>query len=487
MRNFSKNALANYAYLLIMITSAWFINPYLLIGLGTLQFGIWKSTQKLIELACGFDGGAIQGLKWYTASNSTSNPSDNTPNYFIVARNTLLRWLPFMLFLVSLIAVYVAVITGEIRSGSRQTIFVAVLLTGIVSVFGLFAQLYESITIGMGFGYKTLLIRGPWLLVSNILMGLAANSIWGLFGVAVVFSLNILVTSIGLMRLAKINLSRPLTNQKEDRQEFRSYGKRILIWEFAQRYLVSWEMVLFIFCGLTEQISAYVFSTFIFQFGLAATMQTFSAITPRISSIYSTTRHHEIYPILDRIRKITLFITVNVMLIISIFNERLVESWVGSDQYFGKEINIYFVVCFLQLVLLRVDSQLLESTREIRERMISSVAILLLGSISSFLMYFFTKSLSASLFVLFLARSLLIVYFFKLVSSRFKGAMWKPLDLSLVTILFVVVIVVMEYLPKEFRLELLVFMICAVLSGLYFFSNILRKQYGSFEKHENGN
>jgi len=487
MRNFSKNALANYSYLLITITSAWFINPFLLVGLGTMQFGIWKSTQKLIELACGFDGGAIQGLKWYTASNSNKSPSGSIPNYFIIARNTLLRWLPFMLCLVSLIAVYVAVTTGEMKRESRQAIFLAILLTGISSVFGLFAQLYESITIGKGVGYKTILIRGPWLLVSNLLMGLAANSIWGLFGVAVVFSLNLLVTAVALIRLAKNDISRISTNDTDASNEFRSYGKRILVWEFAQRYLVSWELVLFTICGLTDQISAYVFSTFIFQFGLAATMQTVSAITPKISSIYSTTSHHEIYPILDRIRKVTLFIAFNVMLIIILFNERLVDFWVGRDLYLGQSINIYFVFCFLQLVLLRVDSQLLESTREIKQRMISSVAVLLVGSIFSFWAYFYTKSFSVSLLIIFLARGLLVVYFFKLSSTRFKAARWKPMDLVMIIVLSISVIAIRDYVPQSFRSELLVFVIFTILSGLYFFKNIVREHISSVENHENRN
>jgi O-antigen/teichoic acid export membrane protein len=470
-----------------MITTSWFLNPYLLVGLGTIQFAIWKSTQKLIEIACGFDGGAVQGLKWYTASSSISGSNDHNYNYYLIARNTLLRWLPVLLSLVSLIAVYVVITNQEIKTDKKITILFAILVTGVFSVLGLFAQLYESIAIGLGFGYKTIQIRGFWLLISSLLIGIVANSNWGILGVSIVFSLNILITSIALVRLTKSISVQHSTSLNEKNHDFRSYGRKILVWEFAQRYLISWELILLTVCGLTQQISAYVFSTFIFQFGLAATMQTVSAITPKISSIYLESEPKEIRTILEKIRKLTLFIALNVMFIMIFFNERVVSFWVGGDFYLGKSMNIYFVFCFLQLVLIRVDSQLLESTREVRQRMISSVLVLSIGSLLSFSSYYFTNSIFISFALLILSRSILVVYFCKLTSQHFKGGMWNVGDLAASLGLSILAIFQSNFLSLSFYLEFLGFLILSFLSGILLFRKLLAEYIRTHKGYENGN
>ena len=76
-------------------------------------------------------------------------------------------------------------------------------------------------------------------------------------------------------------------------------------------------------------------------------------------------------------------------------------------------MNLYFIVCFLQLVLIRVDSQLLETTREIKERVNSSVLVISIGSIMSISSYYITESFLFSLVFLIFSRSILFIYFSK--------------------------------------------------------------------------
>lgn len=448
MSEFLKNSLASYFFIAIMIISAWVLNPYLLIGLGSLQFAIWKSSQKFIELACGLDGGAVQSLKWFTAKNSSDKESLLHIENLNYAKKLLKRWLPFCLLIIAVVAIVEMNTLTKNQTIVKSQVVATILVAGLASVIGLYAQLYESVVIGFRLGYKTTTLRIFSLIIINGLMIYVAQKKSGMIWIAACFALNIFIISIGFIHFGRKLLRGSQSEfSKTKYMRFRVYGRGVWIWEFAQRTLIAWELLLFTILGLPSIISAYVFSTFIYQFGLAITLQSVSALTPRLASMINLELTDNVAHLVLLLRKITLFLGSFIVIVIIFQNEYLVMNWVGSSYYLGFSFNVYFAVTFFQLMMIRVDSQIIESALDISKKAQYTTGVLLFGTALSLMAYHFTSSLLPVLIILGCSR-----LFLNIILPRLVSDLVLPINWPIKKLIYVIATITSAILVKFFLL-----------------------------------
>ncbi|MDT5066241.1 MAG: hypothetical protein QOK02_2396 [Mycobacterium sp.] len=361
-------------YYLNFIVSAvvgFVVNPLLLSALGPLLFGVWKSLQRYLDFATVADGRASQALKWIVANRSSLSDEERRRDVG-AAIIVWVRWLPAVCLVSAGLTFAVPFLVRGIPADTKTLAYtVAAILAANTVLFGLLS-IPDAVLVGVNQGYRSMLVTTAAFVVTNAAMLIAAFSGWPLWSLAVI----VLVVSVANAAVTLLiarravpwwGVSRPTAS---DLRRVLGYSSWTLGWVVLDKLFLASELIVISVMVGAVAVTHYTFTTFVMQFVLSIALVTASGFMPMLGAQLGASEFRAAAELARSVRHLVIGVAALGSGAVLAFNGAFVTLWVGGEQYLGTTLNALFVVCGLQLALVRMDGQILDVTMRIAPKVL---------------------------------------------------------------------------------------------------------------------
>jgi O-antigen/teichoic acid export membrane protein len=366
-----RNLGAYYLNFLVVAAVGFVVNPLLLGALGPLMFGVWKSLQRYLDFATVADGRAAQALKWIVASRTTLTDAERRRDVG-AAIIVWTRWLPIATVVAAALAFAMPLLIKGIPDDVRTIAYTtAAVLAANTVLVGLLA-IPDSVLVGVNQGYKSMLVTTAAFVVSNTAMIAVAFTGGPLWSLAVIVTITAIVNAGFTLLVARRaipwwGVSRPTA---ADLRRVHGYSAWTIGWVLVDKLFLTCELIVLSVMVGAVAVTQYTFTTFVMQFVLSIALVTASGFTPMLGAQLGASKMTEAAELAGSVRHLVIGVAVLGSSAILAFNGTFVALWVGRDQFLGTTLNALFIVAGLQLILIRVDGQILDVTMRIAPKVL---------------------------------------------------------------------------------------------------------------------
>lgn len=370
-----RNIFAYYLNFAVVALVGFVINPLLLGALGPLMFGVWKSLQRFLDFATVADGRASQALKWIVASR-TAFANEEKRRDVGAAIIVWIRWLPVAGLVAAGVTAAVPLLINGIPDDVRTGAYTAAAILAVNTVLAGLLSIPESVLMGVNQGYKSMLVATVAFIVSNgaiLAVAFAGLPLWSLAMIVLVAAAaNAAVTLLVARRAVPWwGVSRPTP---PDLKRVLGYSAWTLGWVVVEKLFLASELIIISIVLGAVAVTQYTFTTYVMQFVLSIALVTASGFMPMLGSQLGASEFSEAADRARSVRHLVVGVAVMGGSAVLAFNGAFVTLWVGSEQYLGTTLNALFVLCGLQLALIRMDGQILDVTMRIAPKVLVGLA-----------------------------------------------------------------------------------------------------------------
>lgn len=392
-RNGFLNALSSVFNYVVSILINLFLNPFLVKSLGADSFGIWKICQRLLVVASAADGKPTQALKWTIASLQQENDVTAKQKQIGCALTVWLYFLPILLVLGSLLSWLAPTIIydlpPELLTITRITC--AILLCNLI--LSALRTVPEAVMIGMNLAYRTTLVSIFSLIVGANFMVLAVYYRCGLVGLAGAFVFTSLLHGMMIYTTARLSLpwlkmKRPT---KEEVRTFFGFSIWIFFWAITHKILLSCDLIILGMVVSPSRVATYSISFFAVQTTIHLSGLLTSAAMPGLGDVVSRGDLGKAASLRLEIHTISFVVYGLLGSMILLWNRSFVWLWVGPDYFIGPVANLMLVFLMMQLVLIRIDAQIIDVTLRVKAKVV-------LGALATVLSFVLALKFSKYLF-----------------------------------------------------------------------------------------
>ncbi|MBF4561455.1 hypothetical protein ITJ43_04830 [Microbacterium sp. VKM Ac-2870] len=438
--NATRNALSYYLNTILTALLGIIVNPILLNGLGATNFGVWKATSRFLDFASVADGRATQALKWTIAFKADSD--DETGKRRDVGA-AILVWLLVLPVIVAASIAVVLLLPSLIADLPPEDIEVArtigAILAANIVLMGLLS-IPDAVLVGSNVGYRSMNVTTLFLVLSNVAMISVAWSgapvQWLAVVVVVSGVLNGAVTFVVARRdIPWLGVERPR------RTEVRSMGKfsgGILLWELAQKLLVSSEMILLSVAIGSFAVAQYTFTSYVVQFYLVLSLVTTSAVAPQLGAHIGAGDIGSAAGIARIARSLSLTLAVFFGGMTLLLNSSFIALWAGREMYLGNGVNALLVLSAIQVALIRNESQMQDAGLRVWRKLAVAGTATVAALVGAVFAYSLWESVETSLCVMIAIRIFANVILPHQVNRLVRGARY-PVVRCLTSAVFLLV------------------------------------------------
>ncbi|TWG53697.1 MULTISPECIES: hypothetical protein [unclassified Aminobacter] len=361
------NLAANYLNFIVAALAGLIINPLLLGALGTSGFGIWKASQRIVELVLSCDGGPPQALKWLVANCR----GDGAEKRRLVgaALRVWLHWLPPVVVLSAVLAWLLPPIIEDGDAGGAELTALCLILCASSILVGI-AALPAAALVGENKSWLAVSVTTASVILSSTAVIAAAQaglSLIGMAGAALAVTLLQLVATIlaARWRLPWWGVAQSISTEA---RHVARLGAATLVWSYVQKLLLSSELLLVSVLVGAGAVSQYVFTGFAAQFVPQLILLTTSAFMPRLGRALARGEGAEAARLIRATGEINFAIVALSGAAILAFNDAFVGRWAGEAQYLGSLVNALIVASAIQIAHLRWHAQLQDAALAMRAR-----------------------------------------------------------------------------------------------------------------------
>lgn len=382
-----RNLGAYYLNFLVVAVVGFIVNPLLLSALGPLMFGVWKSLQRYLDFATVADGRAAQALKWIVASRTTLTDAERRRDVG-AAIIVWTRWLPIATVVAAALAFAMPFLIRGIPDDVRTIAYTTAALLAANTVLAGLLAVPDSVLVGVNQGYKSMLVTTAAFVVSNAAMIAVAFTGGPLWSLAVIVIVTAIVNAGFTLLVARRaipwwGVSRPTA---ADLRRVHGFSAWTIGWVLVDKLFLTCELIVISVMVGAVAVTQYTFTTFVMQFVLSIALVTASGFTPMLGSQLGASKMTEAAELARSVRHLVIGVAVLGSSAILAFNGTFVALWVGSDQFLGTTLNALFIVAGLQLILIRVDGQILDVTMRIAPKvlvgLVSSAGGIVVGCVA---------------------------------------------------------------------------------------------------------
>jgi O-antigen/teichoic acid export membrane protein len=436
------NALSQYVNFLVGSIASLLVSPVLARYLGANDFGVLKSCQKYLDFASVADGRATQALKWIIARKE-GETSDDADKQRAVG-SALVVWfmfLPLFVIIVSLIVYLIPYSIRDARPEDLQKIRLTSAILGLNILLTPLMGIPDAVLVGLNRAHKSTVIQTLWLVISNILMAVTAIKGWGIVGVSVVMTGISIFKGVSVLSACRssvewFKIKMPTKSQITD---FFTFSFGTLIWSLVSMMMLSTETLLIgYFCG-SGKVTEYTFTSYIAVLGSSIALVTTSSMMPGLAIFRGASDLESSVNIVNSVRKWVFCIGVFFLACIIGLNDIFVRVWAGGSFFLGRENSLLVGLLMLQLIMIRNEAQIQDTTLDISKRVRIGVLCSIASVILGFAFYrIFEGSLSA-LFVGVLIGRFAMSWIFPRMVNRATGCRCNLQSYHFVGVLVVVI------------------------------------------------
>lgn len=421
-RKVKLNALSSYFNLFINSLTLLLISPLLVRFLGDMNFGIWKSIQRILSITSVADGQSGQALKSFIANSESNTDYDRKRRLIGSALKVSLYFMPLTLVLVGCIVYFLPSLMNDIPESYVPAIRFTGFILGINLIITPLLAIPDSILIGTNNLFTLNKVQIFTTVLMNCLFLLVAFLDYGIVGLAYVSTFVLVLNGLIVYLICKktihwFGFRKP---KKEEVKIFFNFSFWVLLWSFLERLLLSTEIFLIGYLITPVEVTNYSFSAYAIQLVVPIALFTGSAFIPSLGNFVGQKDLINSRKVIFNIKSALLIISISFGCGIILFNNLFVKLWIGEDYYLGDLNNFLMVVIMIQLLLLRNDSQIKDLTLNIKMKVVYGAIGTFLVFLLAIVSYSFYPNISSIFLSIIVGRLLMTIVFRKQVNSFFK-------------------------------------------------------------------
>lgn len=482
-RKIKFNAVTSYINLFFNSAILLLISPLLVGFLGNINFGIWKSVQRILSITSVADGRSTQALKSFISNLESDNDHNKKKRLLGSALRVSLYFLPLTVIVVGLVVFFLPGFINELPPDIYSTVRLAGFILGLNIILGPLLGIADSVLIGTNNIYKLNVIQTFTTILMNGLFLLSSFLGYGILGLALVSTFILILNGVIVFLICKKNISwfglkKPKT---EEIKQFFNFSFLIFIWVFVERLFLSTEIFLIGYLISPIEVTNFSFSSYTIQLGVTVALLTGSSFTPALGKFMGARDSYNSLIVLRNIKMSLRIISIVFGLGIILFNELFVELWVGESYYLGDFNNYLMVIVMVQLFMFRNDSQIQDLTLKIKSKVITGLTASILVFTISITAYHFYPSISTIFISIFISRLIMTIVFrfqvnrhFK-IAIEFKDELMVFMLITLTYIMFHFFIINNNFIFKTLYFILVLWFLYKFLGGSRVFRFFLKK------------
>lgn len=343
------------------------VNPILLRYLGDVGFGNWQVLQRLIGHTNPAGGRPAEALKWFLANRQSSTDLQGKRQ---AVGSALAVWLIFLPILVpiGLVISWFSPIWLHVPPGNYSMIrLAAVILIADLIVAGL-TNIPWAVMAGENVGYKRMGLTASLEFVGGGLIILAAVIGGGLVGVSVATVAGTAIIGAVYYWLTRIYVpwfgyARP---DLAAVRRFLGLSWWFLLWNFVMKITMGGDIIVLGIAGSASQVTIYSLTRFIPITIMAGITSLIFGMAPGLGGLIGAGETLRA----ARVRNETMG-TAWLMATVSgagvlLLGKSFLGIWVGLRYYPGLGVTLLIVLMVVQLTLIRVDSNIIDLTLNLR-------------------------------------------------------------------------------------------------------------------------
>lgn len=364
------------------------ITPILLGGLGDFYFGVWQVLMRLIGYLSPASGRPTQALKMTLANQQTITDYDLKRRHVGSALAVWALFLPIMSVLGGLLAWFAPYWINAPQEYVWQIRLAAGLLAVNLILTNL-AAIPQSVLEGENLGYKRMGLSTALIFVGGGFTWLALYLNTGITGVAVASIAITTVTGLFWLQVAFsfapwFGVVKPSLKAVRD---FLGLSWWFMGWNLIMNLMTASDVILLGMLASVESVTSYSLTKYAPEtlINLVAIM-TFG-IAPGLGGIIGSGKFDWAAKVRGEIMMFTWMVITVFGSTVLLWNRFFLKLWVGEKQYVGTLPSLLIIVVVAQFVLIRNDSNFIDLTLKLQQKVIlgalsvalslSSAAILL--------------------------------------------------------------------------------------------------------------
>lgn len=357
------------------VITGFVVTPFLVSGLGSTLFGVWKVLGQFTNYTSIADIKATEVLKWAVAKDRDSVDEKELREYVTATFILVMMILPVILIAGSIITWFSPTITGvgeEYVDLVRITTAVLVLSLIIHKLFDLF----ESILRGMNLGFKRMGFRavvfviGGGLQIAVVLLGyglIALASIQVLVNLVIGITIYLIVKKhVPWFGFGKASLKKSIS--------FIKTSGWFMGWSGVKMILLNSDKVLLGFLTGPILVTQYVITEYLIKAVQGTINNVVHGVLPGMGKLYGEGNYEKMDEARNQIMLLTWLLAVIVGSIVIVFNESFIQVWVGDDIYAGQLVNIMILLVGIQYLFINNDSTLINLSLDIKQKVFLGLA-----------------------------------------------------------------------------------------------------------------
>jgi len=381
------NSLATALDYVARIAVSFVINPLLLTGLGNFGYGTWQVLERMTSTISSAGGRPNQALKWTIANQQTSTDYEEKRRQVGSAVTVWFMFLPLLSLVGAVLTWYVPKWLNAPLEAYPSIRWAAALLVANL-IFKDLALIPQSVLRGENLGYKRMGVSTLFVLVGGGLVALALFLKTGMIGVAAANVVTTALTGLLFLRIVHshviwFGIAKPIFSG------VRRYFKLswwFLSWTLVMQLLRAGDVVVLGILDSAELVTRYTLTKYIPETIIGFVAIIVFGITPGLGGVIGSRDLEKAVRVRSEIMIFTWFIVTVVGSTMLLWNHSFVRLWVGEEYYAGIIPNLLIVMMVTQFVFIRNDSNIIDLTLDLRQKvLIGALAAALSAGISSVL------------------------------------------------------------------------------------------------------
>ncbi len=362
------------------LVTSFFVTPFLVSGLGSTIFGVWKVLEQFANYTSMADIKATEVLKWAVAKDRETIPEEELRRYVTTTFILVLLILPFLLIAGAILTWFSPTITGvepEYANAVRITTALLVLSLIIHKVFGIF----ESILRGMNLGFKRMGFRAAIFIIGGILQVTVILYGYGIIALAVIQVLVYLLIGTTVFIIVKRHVpwfGFEKTTFKKSLSFFKTSGW-FMSWTGTKLLLLKSDKILLGFLAGPIYVTQYVITEYMIKAVQGIINNVIHGVLPGMGKLYGTGELEKMNQARNHIMLLTWLLAVIIGSLVIAFNEAFIKVWIGEDIFAGQLVNILILLVGVQYLFFNNDSTLINLTLEIKHKVFLGLAAALVS------------------------------------------------------------------------------------------------------------
>ncbi len=373
----SLNALASVLDYAARLIVGFVMQPITVAFLGDYFYGTWQILNRFITYISPSSGKPSQALRWTLAHDQASD--DYLKKRQSVASSVTV-WAIFLPFLVLLGTIVTYFAPFWIKAPPEYVLRVR--LTTLVLVVDLImtslGQVPLSVMQGENMGYKRMGLSVALVFASGGLTWVALSLGWGIIGVAVSTLAATILSALFYLQVVRtfapwFGWAKPT---KELIKQFFGLTWWFLVWNLVMNFMMSSDVVVLGTLDSVESVTSYSLTKYAPEMLISIIAIVIFGIAPGLGGIIGAGDMKKANKVRGEIMSITWLVVTILGTSILLWNRTFVGLWAGEKYFTGPLSALFIVIVVAQFVLIRNDSNVIDLTLNIRQKV-------LIGAISA--------------------------------------------------------------------------------------------------------